>query len=406
MGLKATSYIHPGTLLIDERVIAVFAEERVKSVTNPREYNQLVAGKVKALGGNEFARQFMTLPNKLKDSYPGFKNIFGGVIETCHFPANLDGNPAAVVGLDAAYLNHACVPNVVVSFVTPVDIYGVHAKEHPNEFWLRVYSCIGIKEGEEIVAAYTHLNVPSGVRKARLKGFFGFSCLCKHCVAPDPDMEGFMDVYGKIERSMIQPNVIDKEPASALKAAYDLGTGMTSIGIFDYRHASLWEQCAVICAWHSDEGRTLVFAGRAHASYDLIEGGDGRNCKRLWMWRNDIRRLPGYGASNRGKSTQFDAKLLIFNQRRQTEMLFMLGADASEYIRLSDYFGIWGQDEHQTFGWHSRDSADENQEQQTPEQLEALLNDLAAEKKEHDEERLAKEKEKTKKKSKGKKGKR
>ncbi|KAJ9299702.1 hypothetical protein DTO271G3_2586 [Paecilomyces variotii] len=407
MGLKATSDLAAGTLLINEQVIVIFGDERVKSVTNPREYNQLVAGKVKAMGGNEFARQFMTLPNKHRDAYQGFKNVFGGVIETCHFPANLDENPAFVVGLDSAYLNHSCIPNVVVSFLTPEDIYGEQAKRHPDEYWLRAYTCVGVSEGEELAAAYSYLNVPSATRKARLKGFYGFSCCCKHCESPDPEVDGFLDVYGKIERTVIQPNVIDNEPAAALEAAYDLGIGMTSVGIFDYRYATLWEQCAVICAWHSDEGRAMFFAGRAHATYELIEGPDGRNSRRLWIWRSNIKGLPGYGASKRGKSSELEAKLLIFNPRQQAKMLFMLGANKNEYIRLSDYFGLVGQGGDQTFGWSVREQDDDKEEEQTAEQLEALLKDLEDEKKEFDQGRLAKDKEKSKakKKNKGKKGK-
>ncbi|GAD93085.1 conserved hypothetical protein [Paecilomyces variotii No. 5] len=406
MGLKATSDIPAGTMLINEEVIAVLGEERLKSVTNPREYNQFIAAKVKAMGGNEYARQFMSLPNKCKEHYDGFMNIFGGVMETCNFPANLDGIPSAVVGLDSAYLNHACFPNVVVSFLTPQDIYGERAGQHPDEYWIRAYTCVNVAKGEELAAAYNHLNFPAATRKARMQGFYAFDCHCEHCEKADPAVDGFMDVYGKIERTLIQPHAIENEPAAVLEAAYDLGIGMIAVGIFDYRYATLWEQCAVLCAWHSDEGRALVFAGRSHATYELLEGADGRNSKRLWYWRNNIQELPGFGASKRGKSSEMEAKLLVYNPRRHAEILFMLGAKKKEYVRLSDYSGVIGQREDESFGWITRehDNEDDDDEKETPQQLEAFLEELENEKKEYDQDRLAKEKEKpsANKKSKGK----
>ncbi|KAL1880309.1 hypothetical protein Plec18167_003712 [Paecilomyces lecythidis] len=406
MGLKATCDLPAGTMLINEQVIAVFGEERLKSVTNPREYNQFVANKVKAMGGNEFARQFMTLPNRFKDHSEGFKNIFGGVMETCNFPANLDGVPAAVVGLDSAYLNHSCFPNVVVSFVTPEDIYGERANQHPEEYWLKAYTCVSVAKGEELSAAYSHINAPSAVRKARMKGFYGFSCHCKHCETADRHIDGWMDVYGKIERTLIQPHIIDNEPAIALQAGYDLGVVMAQVGIFDYRYATLWEQCAVVCAWHSDEGRALFFAGRAHATYELIEGVDGRNSRRMWHWRNNIQELPGYGASKRGKSSEMEAKLLVYNPKYQAHILFMIGVEKNQYVRLRQYSGVVGQREDEPFGWTISEDDDDDENDQAPVQLETLLEELENEKREFDEGRLMKqEKSSTKKKGKGKKAK-
>lgn len=394
-GLVATECIAAGTKIFEEQVMVLTLGMRRTCATGA-EYNQLIGTKVKALG-KEFVREFFSLPSRSKAKL----GVFGAIVEASHHPAELGNEPAAIIGLQSAYLNHACIPNACVQIITAEYIYRGAQPTFEDRHWVMVHACTEIKKGDEITASYLHVNRPATERKERLGRLFGFECCCDACEKQEPKVEEFMEMCGSLDTTMTHPRVIENEPALALQAAYHLGVGMASSKIFDLRYGSLWEKCTKIAGYHSDQARASIFAGRALAAYMRAEGRHGVNYVRMKLWRSDITAIPGYGSTDKGLSEPIDLSVFSENEKNLCRMVFMLGADSWEYIRASEYRDSSGVPDDD-----SSDTVTAENAKETEEDLSALIEELTREKNELDEERLIKEKDnKNRKKKKKRKGK-
>ena len=70
-----------------------------------------------------------------------------------------------------AILNHACSPNVVVTW---------NSKTGAQE----IRCCRAVKAGEELTHSYTDAAMPTEERRHKLRGEYGFMCGCNRCVTP------------------------------------------------------------------------------------------------------------------------------------------------------------------------------------------------------------------------------
>jgi len=373
-GLIATECIPAGTRIFVEQIIVVTRTMR-RACGSPAEYNKLIGNRAKALG-RDFVRGFLSLPSKSKAEL----GVFGGIVEASHHPAKLANEPAAIVGLQTAYLNHACIPNSCVSFITAEDIYSTEAPTFEGKQWLTLYACAEIHQGDEITASYMHINRPAAERKKQLSHFFGFDCVCNACGKQEPEVEKFMERYDSLETTMTHPRIVENEPALALQTAYHMSVGMAFSKIFDLRYGSLWEQCARIAAFHSDHARAAIFVGKALSAYKRLEGHHGCNYARMKLWQEDGTDIPRYGSTNRGLFDRTD--ILIFNQnwRIKSDMVFMLDTNSSDHIRPCEYRR------------RSVVPEDHVSEEEGPkdQDLSALIEELTREKTELDKERLDK----------------
>ncbi|KAL2005426.1 hypothetical protein VTN00DRAFT_2637 [Thermoascus crustaceus] len=308
-GLVATEYIAAGTKVFEEQVMVLTLSMRRTCATGA-EYNQLIGSKVKALG-KDFVRGFLSLPSGSKDKL----GIFGSIVEASRHPAELGNEAAVIVGLQSAYLNHACIPNACEQIITAEYIYRRGEPTFEDRHWVMVHACTEIKKGDEITASCLHVNRPAAERKERLGRLFGSECCCDACEKQEPEVEKFMEMCGSLETTMTHPRVIENEPALALQAAYHLGVGIAYSKMFDLRYGSLWEKCAKIAGYHSDQARASIFAGRALAAYTRAEGRHGVNYMRMKLWRSDITAIPGYGSTDKGLSEPIDLSVFSENEK-------------------------------------------------------------------------------------------
>jgi SET domain len=342
-GVVATDDIKAGTEIILERAAIICDYPQDKLASNPEDLNKRIAGIVQAMGV-DFAQSFLTLPSANRDDL----GIFDAIVTASHIPIIMTGTAtAAAVGLNSAYLNHACIPNSYAS-VVELKLSESYDEEDRN-YWISVRACMDITQGSEITVSYRNHSMPSELRKQELEKQFDFECLCDQCEYPSPRIEGFLAVFMGFNKAIYDPKIFDSHPAWVLHGVYRMSINMIRAGIIDVRYPVLWEHCAVVCSWHSDIGRAMMFLKKAQVGFKRIEGSAGQNYLRMKLWYERPELMPAHGVSQRGLSNRNDISLLLMNPEHETSMLFMMSAENDGYIRLCDYRGIKSRQSHNPF---------------------------------------------------------
>lgn len=329
-GLLATEDLPAGTLIFKERML-VF-KENLDSFHSVPEFNITLGQEVKAMGP-EFARGFFTLPTVSKERL----GIFGGILEGAKILALHEGKAVAMVGLNLAFVNHACVPNTQHTWIRP-DMEG----DGPDDKYhtVSLYACKYITAGEELTIAYHHIHLRYSLRREFTSKYFGFVCACDHCSHEDKDFEQYLALINEQQPYTFSSELIQDQPAGTLQVSFTIGTLMEKCGIFDSRLAKLFEQCAIISGWHSDEARAQEFLAKAQSVFVNLEGSQGPDILRIARFQRYLDTLPGFGWTKRGLSRRSEVHVLWLNPDQYFEILFMRNMDRHEFKRLRNYEGV------------------------------------------------------------------
>lgn len=393
-GLVATQDLPTGTLVFRERMLVFW--ERMESFASVSEFNLSLGEEVKAMGP-EFVRGYFTLPTTSKD----LLGILGGILEASKIMAMNNGKAVAMVGLNLAFVNHACVPNTQHTWIKP-NFEG----DGPDDQYhtVTLYACKHISAGEEITMAYHHMNMRLSLRREFTSTFFGFVCECDICTREDESFEKYLALIDEQLRYVHRSEMIHEHPAGMLQVGFTIGSLMEKCGIFDCRLARLFEQCAVIAGWHSDEARAMEFLAKAQTMFVNLEGIRGPDLIRVANFQKDLRTLPGFGRTKRALSKRREVKVLWLNPDKQYDMLFMRGLARHECKRLRNYEDVRGKEssydddddddeeaetEHGSqYGQESQQNQEAVTENERENNLNSLIEDLSLEKGEFDKERL------------------
>ncbi|KAK2762614.1 hypothetical protein FQN54_000787 [Arachnomyces sp. PD_36] len=389
-GLVATQDIPTGTLIFKEPMLAF--HEDLDSYKSATELNMSLAEEVKAMGP-EFARGFFSLPTVGKDHL----GIFGGILKGSKILALHDAKAVAMIGLNLSFVNHACSPNAQHTWIMP-NKKGGDGKKHQT---VTMYACKYIAAGDEITISYHHVHNDTDHRRAFIKKYFDFLCACDFCMEEDLVFDSCMRIIDQQMSVVHDLEVIDSRPNNALQVAYTIGTLMEKNGLFDARLAKLYEHCAIIVGWHSDEARATEFLARAQAMFINLEGANGPDVARIAGLQQDVRMLPSFGCTKRCLSKKEEVKILWLNPDQGRNMLFMDGLQRYDRKRLRDYQGVRGNSagfddeeddeeagtEHGSDCGHAPEGNEAEEDNGRAEVLESLIEELSLEKDEFEKER-------------------
>lgn len=390
-GLVATQDLPTGTLIFKERMLVY--RENLDSFASVSEFNLSLGEEVKAMGP-EFSRGFFTLPTTSKDRY----GILGGILEGSKLSALHQGKNIAMVGLNLAFINHACVPNAQHTWIQPN-----FAGNEPDDQYHKVtlYACKHISAGDEITIAYYFMYMQLPLRREFTSSLFGFECACNNCIHEVENFEKYLSLINEQLRYIEKEEMFHNHPAGMLQLAFTVGSLMEKCGIFDSRLARLFEHCATIAAWHSDQGRAMEFLAKAQTTFVNLEGSQGPDLIKIANYQRDIRTIPEFGRTKRGLSKRSEVKILWLNPDKQFDMLFMRDLGRSDCKRLRNYEGVRGkepsyydEDDEEAETEHGSQCGQEPHqteravlESERESNLNSLIEDLSLEKGEYDKER-------------------
>ncbi|KAK2795339.1 hypothetical protein FQN50_009765 [Emmonsiellopsis sp. PD_5] len=344
-------------------------------------YNKILHTSLKEVKDTDFKRKFFELPKGSKEKY----GVLGAVFDRGAINVPLEAGDARALGLRSAFLNHSCRPNAQHTLLTVNTPAG-------DSFIILLHACRDIEADEEITIAYDFIYANIANRQEYTLENFGFECACELCENEDPAVEAGIELLSMKVPIILMEKAFATEPAGTLQMTHTIIDIHIKSGFISDPLGQMWKHCAMICAWHSDIGRAMVFLGKAKSIFLKIEGTEGPNFKLTSKLQEDPMKLEKAGTTKRGSSSIKDVPVILNNPDRRTEILFMLDAkELGDYIKLSDYNEA-GQFEGAT-------DRDPNID------VDKLVKELEAEKKEFDESRMHENPSKAKKKSRKKKGK-
>ncbi|KAK2744712.1 hypothetical protein FQN55_006631 [Onygenales sp. PD_40] len=344
-------------------------------------YNKILHTSMKEVKDTEFKRKFFELPKGSKEKY----GILGSVFDRGAISVPLQAGNARALGLRSAFLNHSCRPNAQHTLLTVNTPVG-------ESYIILLHACRDIEVDEEITVAYEFIYANIANRQEYTLENFGFECACELCENRDPAVEAGIELLSLKVPIMLMEKAVATEPAGTLQMAHTIIDVHIKSGFTSDPLGQIWKHCAMICAWHSDIGRAMEFLGKAKSIFLKIEGTEGPNFKWMSKLQEDPMKLEKAGTTKRGYSSKKDVQVIWDNPDRRTEILFMLDAkELGDYIKLSDY-----SEDGEFVGAEDRDPNID---------VDELVKELEAEKKEFDESRMHENPSKAKKKSKKKKGK-
>ncbi|KAE8144537.1 hypothetical protein BDV25DRAFT_166616 [Aspergillus avenaceus] len=165
---------------------------------------------------------------------------------------------------------------------------------------------------------------------------FNFICSCYACKKPDPHIEEAMDRYNKLEHILLNPDIVERQPALAWASAQEVIGKLLGCLIRDARVAMIWIKCAIIAGYHSDIARAMCFMGKAYRILAMLEGTRGVFYRQVIKWYDEPWLMPGFGATTRGLSTRAQGESLV-NDPECKDVIFMSEAKHSQYIRIGRY---------------------------------------------------------------------
>ncbi|GES66245.1 SET domain protein [Aspergillus terreus] len=319
-GLVATEFIPAGSVLFAERVVYLTSAEQ-DACASITEADDLIARKVRAMG-EDWWGEFLTLSNPGRVTL----DIYAGIWEAHQVP--LAGPKAgAMLGLNMAWMNHACVPNCALTVVCRTG----------GSRRAVVRACADIDPGIELTIAYFYAAGGHTQREIFAWTTFGFVCGCAACVHPAARIERALRRYARAkDRFDSDPELAVARPAQTFQLVQDVVTALMGVGIRDARVAMLWTQCALLAAFHTDVARAITFLGKARKMLAVLEGPAGSFYAQVTRWYTDVVLMPGYAASARGLSNLTEAVVLP-SEPGCAEILYMNGAAPHEYVRVGDY---------------------------------------------------------------------
>ncbi|KAI9370580.1 hypothetical protein BJX61DRAFT_515195 [Aspergillus egyptiacus] len=366
-GLIATKPIAPGTIIFVEKVISILHEERRQWKT-PQIENVMFEFKARQLG-DKFYEKFKALPDMpipvLNALESGSEYISHGgdpcpltlreIWDIHHMPLKRNDDIGGILGLNLAWVNHSCIPNCNLRMV---DVYptktatvkeekeggGVTRRTDRDIVWrakpkfagVMLRASKAIQAGEQITIAYIRTSGHVQNRREQLVGF-QFKCACWICLGPQGGIETAMREYANVENVVTDPQNISNSPSVSLQMSYDLLGLLRAIGLYDTRQLMVWSRCAMVAGHHSDLARARCFLGEARQLAHVLEGKTGTLYRQITKWYENPTELPGFGVTQRGRSSLSEAIPLMRNKNDSRQVLFMLGSRWDEYVRVSRY---------------------------------------------------------------------
>ena len=254
--------------------------------------------------------------------------------EAC-IPYNWCGKRVNLLGMTARFLNHACIPNAQV---TLFPAFRDEDGYTPNSVLCR--ACRELRCGEEITVAYFTFYGDVAMRQRDIVKIFGFKCACKDCMGPKYQVEmalACIHAYREISQSVETAN---ETPAKALSIFYAILKAYVRAGLVDIRLGELIEQCAYVCALHSDAARAAFFMNIAFSIYRLVQGESVFDTGRAACFLRVITRIPTFGQSTQGQSDREDVALLDDMGEEALRVAFMLDAADDEYLTIQKQLDI------------------------------------------------------------------
>ncbi|ERF75815.1 hypothetical protein EPUS_01645 [Endocarpon pusillum Z07020] len=207
-------------------------------------------------------------------SVPGLSDHANLFFTNCQ-PLEVTSPPISIFfGPITCAFNHSCIGNATFNSCGISD---------SADLVTNVVAIKPIKAGTEITVSYTILPFLTAQRRLTLRELYRFECVCKLCMDVTPEtIESFAKVNAlmkEIEAPIERDNKKQKTPWVFFKSALEVAEGYRKLEIKDMRCAVLWEQCASVAAYHSDELRThycLLWA----AQYWNTLGSDRRGALR------------------------------------------------------------------------------------------------------------------------------
>ncbi|EEP75935.1 predicted protein [Uncinocarpus reesii 1704] len=378
MGLVAMTEMTRGHLIAHETVMVV--DETLESMGGSiKDYNEMLAQRLKAVKNNQkFAHYFFGLGKGSEEKFGKLGAYFERNCIPCPLPS---GRKVRVLGPWISIINHSCAPNAEQTLLE-TTIGGTKFS------FVDIRACRKIMPGEEITVSYQDIYLTAAERKKFMDKKFGFECACKCCLHPNPHLEADFRFVKRKLPIVLSPAVGRTQPAKALKNAYHVLSRLMRNGIQDRRYPDILAYCARICAFHSDVGRVLAFLNTAQAAFYRTQGIDGPDLAKLLEIEANVELLTRNRDSLRGRSAIQEAQVVGVLDHEGCRIGFMLQVNDCDYLRLCD---AKRSDRKSGAPGLLDDRASGNELPDLP----ALLQDLALEKKEHDEMRLRPRKEKS-----------
>ncbi|KAL4867405.1 hypothetical protein BDV12DRAFT_198231 [Aspergillus spectabilis] len=353
-GLVAIRPIRAGTTLFADELLKMWTYEQQKCKTI-QEANDLLEKKAKDLGPEWYA-QFLELSKverKGKDNAITAANermlgVIGTVWDRHHIPAHWEGKAGGVLGLNLAWMNHSCIPNCSLRYLSVRDTNAkgqVNWDGQPKLERAVVRACTDIRAGVEISISYSQTRGSVKMRRCVTKMKFDFSCVCRVCATPHDSFETSLKEYHRFVDGLHDPRLIANKPAAVFHIAYQLVGILTSLRVQDIRLVNIWSRCAMVAGHHSDLARAFCFLTRAKQLCLVLEGLTGENYRQNDQWYKNPTLLPGFGATQRGLSTITEAIPIFKGGADSKTILFMLGTNPDEYTRVDRYRLITEDDE-------------------------------------------------------------
>ncbi|PTU18557.1 hypothetical protein P175DRAFT_0559377 [Aspergillus ochraceoroseus IBT 24754] len=330
-GLISNQTIPAGTILFVDRLFAVWRSEQ-KDCKSLHQANDLIQKKARALGPKWF-NQFLMLSRPSEQKL----GTMAAIYNAHHVVVAWGDQVGGAVGLNLAWMNHSCIPNCTLSIVDKHPVHRSHGRPPRRVGRAVVRTCAEIAAGQELTIPYAYI---SGVRAARQNetfGRFNFRCACRACHEPQVAIEETLDQHSGVQYTIDRKDIIANHPSLAIQFAYNLIWQSVRSRMYDLRVAMLWVKCALIAAHHSDLGRAQCFLVRARQMALILEGPHGALYRQVSHWYLAPTLMPGYGGTRRGLSTPLDALTIFHHKRQSRNVLFMLGCDPNEYIRIRRY---------------------------------------------------------------------
>ncbi|KAL2834117.1 hypothetical protein BJY01DRAFT_253181 [Aspergillus pseudoustus] len=333
-GLVALQPIPAGTVILADPVLAIWADEQGGCLRRDAA-NVMIQRKARKMG-KEWYKKFLMLSKPMEKQYGAMAAIW----DQHNLSIGWCGKRGGIIGLNLAWINHACIPNANITYEStyPSDKDGnPRFDQQPQLGRAVIRACTEIRPGVEICISYTPTRGTAAMRQSHTESRFEFKCACRVCTNPTDLFENALYAHHRLEDMINDRKIISDRPVLAFKVALDLIEQLLRASVHDNRIVLIWMKCAMIAGHHSDLARAHCFLTRARQLAFLLEGPSGGTHRQVRNWYMAPRLMPGFGATVRGLSSVTEALTIYRAGRSSKRILFMIGADPAEYIRVSRY---------------------------------------------------------------------
>ncbi|KAK2743015.1 hypothetical protein FQN57_004971 [Myotisia sp. PD_48] len=383
-GIVADRDLCLGDPILCER--AMVMEEHDPTESSLEDYNLRVTVQLQT-ACQPFVRYFLGLPCELELPVPA---MFAARFNRASIPVPYHYEPSfeypRALTPTGAWLNHACFPNANQTLIR--GRVKDPTKEGP--LYLAVRAVAPIKEGEEITVAYSHLRTNVDMRREYLYRRWGFDCLCKHCVNPDPEIEkitSLIEAYNPAAE--LEPALVDN-PVLSLQMVGEMFRYNLLVMSYSPFMCSLLEYAAALCGYHSDQARARAFLKAVSGMYAILQGMRGDGVRRARELEKDVTKLKGFGRTKNWLSSREDYFKIGRLDEIGAVIAFMLDDFDGEYLSLD---GLPFRDEDDVSdddpGTYAQIREKEEGAKEKPhfEVADDLIEELEREKQEHDKSR-------------------